>query len=72
MAAGESSYQAVDAEVSTNPGPDQVEYLSALVDQHEAAAKKIRTQIKGLERTLADVQADLKTDKAALAAAKKG
>lgn len=72
MPAGESSYEALNGEVSTVPGPGQVEYLSALVKQGEDAVKKIRGQIKGLERTASEVQAALKTDRASLAAAKKG
>jgi hypothetical protein len=66
MATAGSSYAAFDADVATAGDSNHVAYLTAIADGADDAVKKIKAQIKGLEQTLAEKQAEAKAARSAI------
>jgi methyl-accepting chemotaxis protein len=58
MATSGHGYEAYDAGVDTARSDSQQAYLDAIAEQTAAAVKKIRGQIKGLERSLKTAEAE--------------
>lgn len=72
MGSATSGYASFAADVANSGDGRQADYLTAQAEQNEAAAKKIRAQIKGLERTLASVETEAKAARSALRDSREG